>query len=201
MLTNTHIKSALTLIMTLTMTTTVLAQSNPQPAPPAPIEPAKDAVVKTTTVVRADALLDSAAILHEQPARYADAARFYRESAALRPWADAAAVEALAKAAHLYGYANRLTDARRTMEQAAQRALARGDVVRASIANVEAAFFAQKQGNKVHASRLGRAALQLAESPLITPGQRALIVDRVKELPAANAAATAKANSSTAVGN
>lgn len=199
MFTNTHIKSALTLIMTLTMTTTVLAQSNPQPAPPAPgAESAKDAVVKTTTVVRADALLDSAAILHEQPARYADAARFYRESAALRPWADAAAVEALAKAAHLYGYANRLTDARRTMEQAAQRALARGDVLRASIANVEAAFFAQKQGNKVHANRLGRAALQLAESPLITPAQRALIVDRVKEMPAANATATAKANSSTA---
>src|SRR5687767_7120164 len=187
MFTHRHTKGALTLIMTFTMTTTILAQSNkPQPAPPAPGEQAgakdaKDAVVKTTTVSRADALLDSAAILHEHPVRYADAARFYRESAALRPWADAAAVEALAKAAHLYGYANRLTDARRTMEQAAQRALARGDVVRASIANVEAAFFAHKQGKTAHANRLGRAALQLAESPLITPGQRALIVDRVKE--------------------
>jgi hypothetical protein len=129
---------------------------------------------------RADALEAKAAKLHDKPARYAEAAWMYREAAALRPYADARAVEALATAARLYGYANRFIDARKTMEQAAQRALARGDVVRASQANLDAAFFAAKQGKTGLVQRLARNALNLAESPLINAEQREDILRRIK---------------------
>ncbi|HEX6065653.1 MAG TPA: hypothetical protein VFZ04_15590, partial [Longimicrobiales bacterium] len=56
----------------------------------------------------ADELEERAAALHGDAARYSEAARLYRESAALRSPSDPRAVEALTKAAHLYHYANRL---------------------------------------------------------------------------------------------
>jgi hypothetical protein len=166
---------AVILAMTLTMTAPIVAQK---------------ATTPVSTEAKADALQDSASKLNDQPARYAEAAWLYRESAALRPFADKRAVEALAKAAHLYGYANRFTDARRMMEQAAQRALAGGDVVRASQANLDAAFFAHKQGKKAQVERLGRTALRLAESPLLSAEQKQLLVSRIKSTPAVAALVT-----------
>jgi tetratricopeptide (TPR) repeat protein len=142
------------------------------------------------TITRADELEAQAAALHDQLDRYSEAARLYKESAALRSAIDPRGVESLAMAAHLYHYANRLFDARKTMEQAAQRALARGDVLRASIANVDAAMFAYKQGNLSQTERLGRKALKLAESPLLTEEQRASIVNRLR----ANSAVAGLAN-------
>jgi hypothetical protein len=138
-----------------------------------------------TVLPRADVLEIQATALHDQLNRYSEAARLHKESAALRSATDPRAVESLVTAAHLYHYANRLFDARKTMEQAANRALARGDVVRASIASVEAAFFAYKQGNLSQTERLGRKALKLAESPLLTPEQRAYIVNRLRDPTAA----------------
>jgi hypothetical protein len=179
---------AVILLLTLTMAAPIAAQNNNQATF------AKDAGTPVSTETKADALQDSAAKWNDQPARYSEAAALYRQSAALRSWADPRAVEALAKAAHLYGYANRLSDARKIMEQAAQRALAGGDVVRASQANLDAAFFAQKQGNKVEVDRLGRTALRLAESPLISADQKELILRRVKSSPAVAGKAEAKAN-------
>ena len=135
-------------------------------------------------ITRADELDDQATALHDQLGRYAEAARLHKESAALRSAVDPRAVESLATAAHLYNYANRLFDARKTMEQAASRALARGDVLRASLANVDAALFAYKQGNLWQTARLGRKALKLAESPLLTDEQRASIFNRLRVYPA-----------------
>jgi hypothetical protein len=178
MLRRTGSNGALILIVTLVMAAPIVAQDSETDSP-------RDA--------RANALQDSAAALHDQPIRYSDAARMYRESAALRSWSDARAVEALASAAHLYNYANRLSDARRMMEQAGQRALARGDVVRASQANLDAAFFALKQGKSVEVDRLGLAAIRLADSPLITAEQRELILKRVKASPAVTAMLEQKA--------
>jgi hypothetical protein len=131
-------------------------------------------------LTRADQLEKQAGELHDQLARYPEAARLYKQSAALRAEADPRAVEALAMAAHLYNYAGRLFDARKTMEQAAKRALAGGDVLRASIANMEAAMFAYKDGNLEEMQRLGRKALKLSESPLLTEEQRATIVSRLR---------------------
>lgn len=177
MFSRTSSNGALILVMTLAMAAPIVAQSRTATAN-------DGAPPKLSPAERADALQDSAARLHDQPARYSEAAWLYRESAALRPWADAQAVEALASAARLYGYANRFTDARKIMEQAAQRALARGDVVRASQANLDAAFFADRQGKKGLVARLGRSALALAESPLINEEQRSVILKRIKSSPA-----------------
>ena len=142
------------------------------------------------SVTRADELEAQAAALHEQLNRYPEAARLYKEAASLRSATDPRAVESLALAAHLYHYANRLFDARRTMEQAANRALARGDVLRASQANLEAALFAFKQGNDSETERLARKALKLAQSPLLTEQQRASIINRLR----ANSSVAALAN-------
>ena len=132
----------------------------------------------------ADELKERAAKLLDQPARYSEAARLYQESAALRAPSDPRAIDELTTAAHLFHYANRLLDARRAMELAARRALADGDVVRASQATVEAALFAHKQGSNAHTQRLGRAALKLAASPLLTAEQRAALVARLRSDPA-----------------
>ena len=128
----------------------------------------------------AEELEQQAAVLHDEIARYAEAARLYREAASRRSSTDPRAVESLSTAAHLFHYANRLFDARKTMEQAAQRALARGDVIRASIAYLEAALFAYKQGNLAESGRLGRNALKLTSSPLLTEEQRGSILSRLR---------------------
>lgn len=167
------LSSALTLTMALSVLSTGSAHQ----------------ITNSATPTTADELEERAAALHGQPARYGEAARLYRESAALRSASDPRAVEALTKAAHLYHYANRLFDARKVMEQAARRALANGDVLTASQANVEAALFAHKQGKRAQAERLGRTALKLAGSPLLTADQRASIVGRLKTNPAVAAIA------------
>jgi hypothetical protein len=92
-------------------------------------------------------------------------------------------VQPLAWAAHLFGYAKRPLEARRTMEEAAERALAMGDVVRAAQAYVEASFFADKQKNRVETERLGRKALLLAGSPLLAGDQRDEIMKRIRSNP------------------
>ncbi|HET9440930.1 MAG TPA: hypothetical protein VFO52_12200 [Longimicrobiales bacterium] len=161
-------------------TVTLLIALNALPADAA----AQTASNTISATPSADQLQERATALHDQIGRYSEAARLYKESAALRAETDPRAVESLAMAAHLYHYANRLFDARKTMEQAARRALARGDVVRASHANLEAALFAHKQGNQAQAGRLGRTALKLADSPLLTDEQRAAIVNRVRSNPA-----------------
>src|SRR5687768_3147962 len=97
----TYFNSALVLIMTASVLPSQIgAQSTIKASAP------------TTRAALADELQDRAAALHDQPKRYSDAAWLYRESAALRPSTDPRAIEALATAAHLYHYANRLFDAR-----------------------------------------------------------------------------------------
>lgn len=146
------------------------------------------AVTQTATrsearIVTADELEQRAAALLDQPQRYSEAARLFKESAEMRAETDPRAVSALMKSAHLFHYANRLFDARKAMEQAAERALAGGDVVSASKARVEAALFAHKQGKTNEAERLGRSALHLAESPLLSAEQRDAIVTRLRSNP------------------
>jgi hypothetical protein len=132
---------------------------------------------------RAIELQERAIALHEQPARAAEAARLHKLSASLRNANDPEAVQSLAMAAHLFGYAKRPLEARKTMEDAAERALAMGDVVRAAQAYVEATFFAVKQQNRSETERLGRKALLLAGSPLLGADQRTVIMRRIRSNP------------------
>lgn len=134
-------------------------------------------------IARAIELQEQAVALHAQPARAVEAARLHKQSAYLRNRNDPEAVQSLAMAAHLFGYAKRPLEARKTMEEAAERALAMGDVVRAAQAYVEASFFADKQKNRVETERLGRKALLLAGSPLLAGDQRDAIMKRIRSNP------------------
>jgi hypothetical protein len=171
------ISSALTLTLAMSVLPTVASTQN---------------AAKTTNATNtakaepsaADELEERAGKLLDQPIRYAEAARLYQQAATLRAPGDARSIESLTKAAHLFHYANRLLDARKAMELAATRALADGDLVRASQATVEAALFAHKQGKQLHAQRLGRTAQKLAASPLISDEQRATILGRLRSNPA-----------------
>ena len=118
--------------------------------------------------------------LHADPARAGEAARLHRKSAHLRSANDPDAVESLAMAGYLFHYAKRPVDARRSMEEAADRALAMGDVFRAARAYVEAAFFAEGQQDRAATARLGQKALLLAGSSRITEEERASIRNRIR---------------------
>ena len=122
--------------------------------------------------------------LHAQPSRTGEAARLHRQSAHLRGANDPEAVESLALAAYLFSYAKRPLVARKTMEEAADRALAMGDVFRAARAYVEAAFFADGQQDRVETARLGHKALLLAGSSRITEEERTSIRNRIRTNPA-----------------
>ena len=128
----------------------------------------------------AERLEQRAAELYAQPRRAEEAARLQQRSALLRDADDPRAIASLEMAARLLAYANRPTDARRIMEQAAERALAMGDVVRAADAYLDAAAIAQEQHSQAQVNRLGRKALLLASSPVLKPAERAGIVDRIR---------------------
>src|SRR5215813_5689267 len=98
--------------------------------------------------VKAEQLQQQANLLHADPARASESARLHKQSAHLRSAGDPEAVESLALAAHLYSYAGRPQAARQTMEEAAERALSMGNVLRAARAYVDAAFFADAQHDR-----------------------------------------------------
>ena len=133
----------------------------------------------TSRIARAIELEEKALALHGAPSRASEAAWLHKQAASLRDPADPAGVQQLAVAAHLFNYANRPFDARRTMEEAAERALGMGDLVRAAQAYVEATFLAKAQNNRSEMNRLGRKALLLTHSPRLTPEERRLLTNRI----------------------
>ncbi|HEX6557854.1 MAG TPA: hypothetical protein VF021_00285, partial [Longimicrobiales bacterium] len=118
--------------------------------------------------------------LYSDITRAAEAARLHRWSAQLRADNDPEAVESLAMAARLFGYAHQTKQARKTMEEAAERALGMGDVARAARAYLDAAFYAVELKQNTDIARLGRKALLLAGSPVLTDEQRKSITDRIR---------------------
>ncbi len=136
--------------------------------------------VPVSAPARSAFLHEQAVGLHTRPPRFTDAARLHVASAHLRGNDDPQAVKCLALAAHLYSHADRQLDARRAMVQAAERALAMGDVVAAARAFTDAALLAEKEGNKAETERLGRKALTLASSPLLQPEERSRILSRIR---------------------
>jgi hypothetical protein len=127
---------------------------------------------------KALALHTEAVALYDQPRRFAEAARLHVREAHFRSPRDAEAVEALAMAGRLFTYANRLFDARQTMEQAGDRALSIGDVARATHAYLDAAFIARKAGKEGEVTRLVRKAYLLTGSPLLSVNQQGEIRKR-----------------------
>lgn len=131
-------------------------------------------------------LHDEAVSLYPYPNRAWDAARLHIQEVNYRSASDPEAIESLAMAAHLFGYAGRPGEARRVMEQAATRALSNGDVDRAAQAYLQAGFFAQRETNSIEAKRLVEKAMVLTRSPSITTSVRDAIRERVRNSVALN---------------
>lgn len=124
----------------------------------------------------ADELLQRAQALQNDPAAFSAAAKLYESSAALRSAGDARAVEALAMAGRLYGYAGELPRAVAALEAAGTRALRDGDPPAAADAFTDAAYAAAAL-HDVRAVELAQRVLKIAD--YWVPEDRAAILARL----------------------
>ena len=136
--------------------------------------------VTVTAQRRAEDLYQRAIALQSTPRRWRQAAYLHQMSADLRAADDPKGDESLRLGAHLFYHLGDLTAARHMMERAAARAEARGDVVAAATGYVDAAHVALEQRAADKANTLGRRAMTLAASPLVSARQRADIARRVR---------------------
>jgi hypothetical protein len=132
--------------------------------------------------VRADSLHEAAAALVTAH-RYRDAASLHRRSADLRAPDDPLGFRCLSEAAALAYAAKDRLSARKDMADAAEQALARGDLRTAALAYLDAAWIAQEQKNPRQVWELGHRAEMLAASPLLGGSDRDAILQRISRAP------------------
>ena len=168
--------SVLAVLAATVVPSIAFAQTNVKSAPAAP---AFQAVER-----QANVLLD-------QPRQWVQAAGLYRQAAALRPAGDPLGVQDLLVAGGAYRWSGHKGTAREVYVQAAERALAMGDVDTAARAILLAAVVANEQKNYPVANELNTRARLLASSPLLSDGQRRLILGQFETVQAAVAHAAA----------
>jgi hypothetical protein len=105
----------------------------------------------------------------------------YRAAAQLREDGDPQAVHDMVYAGRLAYYLRDLPAAMRDLESAAIHAMAGGDVIRAANIYTDAAWVAGKAGKTRDQRALAARAHRLANSPLLTDGDRAQVLDRFDE--------------------
>lgn len=132
-----------------------------------------------STSITADVLHARAASLFETPDRYATAAQLLVRAAGEREAGDAVATKELITAAKLYSYAGRARIARSTMTQAAERALADGDVRLSAHAYVDAAILSAALQDAPGASDLLLRARRLAMATHLSANDRDAILGRL----------------------
>ncbi|NJD10837.1 MAG: hypothetical protein FIB01_10555 [Gemmatimonadetes bacterium] len=135
---------------------------------------AGNAVAQQTTPAVAQVHAQALA-LQENQSMLVPAARLYLREAALRGDDDPQGVKCLTTAAHLFYYAGRRAEGRRVMEQAANAALAVGDINAAARTYLLAAWMAQADGRTGDTRRLAHEAEMLAASPLLAAVDRTAI--------------------------
>lgn len=124
------------------------------------------AQVHSITDVEGAAKLEArAAAMVGSPDRFEEAAALYTRAAELRDLTDARRAENLAMAGRLLVYAGELEEGRRSLERAAEGALAAGDLGFAGNAWLDAAFIAMRAGAQADAARLVRTARWVAAAP------------------------------------
>ena len=131
-------------------------------------------------------------VLLDQPRQWVQAAGLYQQAAALRPASDPLGVQDLLVAGGAYRWSGRKGTAREVYVQAAERALAMGDVDTAARAFLLAAVVANEQKNFPIANELNARARLLASSPLLSDGQRRLIIGQFETVQAAVVSAVAE---------
>jgi hypothetical protein len=132
-----------------------------------------------------------ATTLLDQPRQWSRAAGLFEQAAALRAAEDPTGVQDLLVAAGAYRWSGHKRTARAVYVQAAERALAMGDVDTGARAFLLAAIVAQEQKDLAAAKELNGRARLLAASPLLTDGQRRLILGQFEQANAAVASTPA----------
>lgn len=127
----------------------------------------------------ADALEAAARLLRDSISEYPLAVHLLQQSAALRSADDPRAVESLRWAGQLAYAAFDLPDARALMEQAADRAFARGDIATAANAEIDAGLIAQEEHNVPEVRRIGAKVRSLLASPSLSEADHQSISSRV----------------------
>lgn len=125
---------------------------------------------------RAKELRAKAESLFDTPSRWVHAADLLRESASLLERTSPQRYHTLVISARVYSQAGKLHNSRKAFQEAADNALARGALVDAAQAFVEAAHVAARQGNARLAVELTGRARLLAESPHLNAGDRSAIL-------------------------
>jgi hypothetical protein len=129
---------------------------------------------------RAQTLEARAQSLHDEPGRWTEAARLYREAAELREDEDEGKLQSLRMAAWMAHYAGRDREALENAEAAGRLALRRGDLVEAGEALADAAHLARATGQPERAAALAEEVRLLAGSPLLAAEDRMALLDRIR---------------------
>lgn len=130
--------------------------------------------------IRAEALEREARALFTNPKQYGRAAQLLEEAAGAREMGDPERIRDLELASRLTFYRGNERKSQLLMTQAAEEALAMGDVVTAAHNYTDAAFAAKAGKRPVEAIALVKKATLLAASPLLAKEDRAAILARVQ---------------------
>lgn len=155
-------------LATFTMATGVQAQQSN----------AKDPSRDPDRVAKAEQLESEARGLHNQRHRWDYAAVLYRAAAELRQEGDPQLIEDLVYAARFSYYERKPSTAIADLERAGESALASGDIVRAADLFADAAWVAQMARLRASRVALGTRVAQLADTPGLSPDDRAQILSR-----------------------
>jgi hypothetical protein len=129
---------------------------------------------------RAQELQERAEALFSQPKQWKRAVRMLEQSAELREATDPDAYTCLIYAGRIKAALGDMSGARLSLEKAAEQALARGAVVEAANALIDAAHAAVGERDARLAQEFMDKALLLSESPLLSMDQRTLIRNRLR---------------------
>jgi len=129
---------------------------------------------------RAAELKRNAEALFSQPKQWKKAVKMLEESAALRSPNDPEAYTCLLIAGRIRAGLGDMRGARAALEKAAEQALARGAVLDAANAYIDAAHAAIAQKDAAGARSLIEAAQLLSGSPMLTVSQRSRLLARIQ---------------------
>lgn len=124
---------------------------------------------------RAVQLYEQAVDLLGSKHRWAEAASLLKRSSAARSDADPEAFRTMRFAGRVYAQAGELGKAREAFTEAAELALARGSLVEAAHAYIDAAHAASERGEADRAYALAEKAQRISTSPLLPEAERVSI--------------------------
>jgi hypothetical protein len=129
---------------------------------------------------RARELKAQAEALYSQPKQWKRAVRLLEQSASLREANDPEVYSCLVYASRIQANLGEMTAARINLEKAGEHALARGSVIEAAHAFIDAAHVAVAEGKTDIARTMVERATLLSESPLLSAEQKKSLTRRIE---------------------